>query len=90
MKKNKNGWYYEERWQRLVHYVNSSFHNEKSPAFIWKEGTRCWSQNNEFHRLDGPAIEYTNGYKEWYCQDKYIHCSSQKDFERIIKLRLLW
>lgn len=25
-----------------------------------------WFHNDEYHRLDGPAIEGTNGYKAWY------------------------
>ena len=34
---------------------------------IDQDGTiRYYNENNEFHREDGPAIEFTNGYKEWY------------------------
>ena len=29
-------------------------------------GTKCWWLNNERHRIDGPAIERTDGYKAWY------------------------
>ena len=25
-----------------------------------------WHQNGEYHRLDGPAIEYADGTKRWY------------------------
>jgi len=33
-------------------------------------GTIEWYQNDKLHRLDGPAIEYANGYKFWYQNDK--------------------
>ena len=29
-----------------------------------------WRQNGNLHRLDGPAIEYANGYKAWYQNGK--------------------
>ena len=29
------------------------------------------SQNGVFHREDGPALEYTNGYRVWYKMGKY-------------------
>ena len=32
---------------------------------IW--GTKLWrNKSGKFHRLDGPAIEYTDGRKEWW------------------------
>ena len=33
-------------------------------------GTIEWYQNDKLHRLDGPAVEYANGYKVWYQNDK--------------------
>jgi len=32
---------------------------------IDKIGNKFWTLNNEYHREDGPAIEYMNGHKEW-------------------------
>ena len=29
-------------------------------------GTREWFQNDKFHRLDGPAVEWSSGSKTWY------------------------
>ena len=34
-----------------------------------KEKTIRWY--NDFHRLDGPAVEYANGYKAWLVEGKY-------------------
>ena len=33
---------------------------------IDEDGDEYWYANGEYHRLDGPAVEYTNGYKSWY------------------------
>ena len=29
-------------------------------------GDKFWCLNGKYHREDGPAIEYANGYKAWY------------------------
>jgi hypothetical protein len=30
-----------------------------------------WRLNGKLHRVDGPAIEYANGDKTWWLNDKY-------------------
>lgn len=36
-----------------------------------KDKNRFWyNEKNYLHRLDGPAIEYTDGSKEWYVEGK--------------------
>ena len=34
------------------------------------DGTKRWYLNNNFHREDGPAVEYTDGTKFWYLNGK--------------------
>ena len=46
--------------------------------------------NDKLHRTDGPAIKYYSGYKKWFYEGKRIKCNSQKEFERIIKLKSFW
>ena len=53
-------------------------------------GTIRWYQDNNLHRLDGPALEWSNGDKSWFYKGKYISCSSQQEFEKIIKLKAFW
>ena len=36
------------------------------------DGTKYWSLNDKFHREDGPAIEYTDGEKEWWFNGKEV------------------
>ena len=35
-------------------------------------GTKFWYLNGQYHREDGPAIEYANGDKSWWLNGKYI------------------
>jgi len=41
--------------------------------------------NDKLHRTDGPAIEYTNGYKEWWIHDEEY--SEQESHEYIKKAK---
>jgi len=43
-------------------------------------GTKRWYLGYKLHRLDGPAIEYTDGYKEW----RYHHKRHRLDGPAII------
>jgi len=74
-----------------VEYLNEDdyFHNPIGPARIrtglgssYKE----WYFNGEFHRLDGPAIEFEDGEKMWYINGSRIPVNSQEEFERYIRL----
>ena len=38
----------------------------KSKLTINADGTKLWSLNGQFHRDDGPAIEFSDGTKFWY------------------------
>lgn len=50
----------------------SSFPNLKlfnfSGIIKYSNGNKAWLKNNKFHRLNGPAIEFISGEKEWYIQ----------------------
>lgn len=52
--------------------------------------TKFWYFNGQHHREDGPAIEYYDGHKDWYYKDKFIDCSSQEEFEKLLKLKAFW
>ena len=38
---------------------------------VYENGDKYWFQNDQYHRLDGPAIEYANGDKFWFVHGKY-------------------
>jgi hypothetical protein len=44
----------------------------KNSLIVDKFGTKFWFQNDKFHRVDGPAIEYADGLKYWY-QNGLLH-----------------
>jgi hypothetical protein len=58
--------------------------------FIDINGARLYYLKGHYHRLDGPAIEYSNGEKYWYFHGKRIDCDSQEEFEETIKLTMFW
>ena len=33
---------------------------------VFKNGSKYWYLNSNYHREDGPAMEYANGAKHWY------------------------
>jgi hypothetical protein len=72
------------------YYVNGLLHREDGPAIIEDNGDKFWMQNHMLHRLDGPASEFADGGKEWFIWDEKIPCSSQEEFERVLKLRTFW
>jgi hypothetical protein len=74
-----------KRW-----YQNGQRNRLNGPASSYVNNDKFWYQNDQRHRLDGPAIEYNFGDKKWYYQGEYIDCSTQEEFERIIKLKILW
>ena len=51
---------------------------DKTKLAIWnkqvfhvdRHGDKWWSLNGKRHRVDGPAVEYANGYKVWWLNGK--------------------
>jgi len=39
-------------------------------VIVGNDGNKYWYLNDNLHREDGPAIEYTNGTNCWYLNDK--------------------
>jgi|SRR5579859_2184614 len=71
-------------------YLRGQRHRINGPAVEHGNGNKEWYVYGKCHRLDGPAMERIDGFKFWHYQNKYIECSSQEEFERIIKLKALW
>ena len=72
-------------------YYNSKgyVHRTNSPAMIYREGNswkNLWYLNGIIHRDDGPAIENSSGYKEYWYYGNKINVESTEDFIRYIKL----
>jgi hypothetical protein len=70
-------------------------HNPDGPAVINEEPPnryKEWCINGKVHREDGPALVYEDNpeLNEWWYHGKHIPCSSQEEFERLIKLKAFW
>lgn len=42
------------------HIVNGKLHHETEPARVFASGRLEWFYHGDYHRIDGPAIEYSN------------------------------
>lgn len=72
-------------------FKDDKLHREDGPAYVSITGRRSWYINGKLHRVDGPADIYEFwGYPHWYYNGKRIDCSSQEEFEKIIKLKAFW
>lgn len=51
-----------------MEYLNDKgpLHRLDGPAYVSRNGTKEWYQNDRLHREDGPSIEHKNGHKAWY------------------------
>jgi hypothetical protein len=36
----------------------------------WDNGERCWLVDGMTHRLDGPAVQWADGSKQWWIENK--------------------
>ena len=79
----------EKVWYLIRKNGKSILHRVNGPAIVDHED-KDYFQNGKRHRLDGPAIELWDGRKFWYYQDQEINCSTQEEFDRLIKLKILW
>ena len=70
-------------------YLNGISHREDGPAIELSNGSKFWYLNSKFHREDGPAIESADG-KCWHLNNQKIDCSSQEQFEKLLKLKAFW
>lgn len=76
--------------ERQMWTKNGRIHREDGPAYIHINGRKEWWLEGKVHRIDGPAVESSNGEKFWYYYGKFIKCSSQQEFEKLIKLQAFW
>ncbi len=81
-------------------YYHGVIHNPNGIAVKNVNIVDSWFQNGKLHRLDGPAIIYYSvgvpndhlmepkiKLMYWHLNGKAINCSSQEEFERLIKLK---
>jgi hypothetical protein len=72
-----------------AYFVNNKLHREDGPAVEYARGDKFWYINGKLHREDGPAMEY-DGHKYWYINGIQILCTTQEEFERLMRLKAFW
>jgi hypothetical protein len=71
-------------------FSNGILHRIEGPAVIYPDGEQSWYINGKLHREDGPAMMFNNDRSYWYYHGNEIDCSSQEEFERLLKLKAFW
>jgi urease gamma subunit len=64
--------------------------NQKTIQTTFTDGTKLHLKDRLLHSNTGPAIEGSNGQKVWYFEGLKLPCSSQEEFEQLMKLKLFW
>jgi hypothetical protein len=47
-----------------------------------KYGTKRWFLNEELHRVDGPAVELSNGSKYWFLNGELVYSKDNNNLHR--------
>lgn len=57
---------------------------QKKEILFYGSGSKFWRLNGEYHREDGPAIEYCNGTKHWFLNGKpcYSYCDELEEYKK--------
>jgi hypothetical protein len=56
----------------------------------YPNGDKWWFLNGKLHRENGPAVEWINAYKEWCINGELLPCTTQKQFEQLMRLKAFW
>jgi hypothetical protein len=66
----------------------------KLPHDCWmheySSGDKYYFRNKGFHREDGPAVDRSDDSKEWWLNGICVPCTTQVQFERLLKLKAFW
>jgi hypothetical protein len=83
--------------EHTINHVGDQFwiykgklHRCDGPAVSYSAGKKIWFQHGICHREDGPAIIFPNGLERWFYHGEHVDCYSQKEFERLLKLKVFW
>ena len=73
-----------------IWYQSDEYHRLNGPAIKWLNKSECWFRYGVYHRENGPACTYTDRTTDYFYDGYQIDCDSTEEFERIIKLKVLW
>jgi hypothetical protein len=89
-------WFLDQGW-RLREGPQGSLHCKEwrhtdGRTYYRKYGTgfSFWCLDDQYHREDGPAIEFSDNSKMWYLYGERLPVKTQEEFERYLKMRAFW
>lgn len=50
----------------ILHYRHGEEHQVNRPSYVCVGGTMSWCQYGKQHRIDGPAVVWHDGQREFY------------------------
>ena|ERR1022692_4957689 len=53
-------------------------------------GDKFYYEYGNLHCLNRAAVKYKNGEQEWWVKGKRLDCTTQKEFEKLMKLKAFW
>ena len=68
----------------VIYVCNRSTPKPDGVSILFPDNTIEYWKNNKLHRLDGPAIEWKNGYRSFYIKGKLL---TEKQFNEKIRRR---
>ena len=65
---------YENEYGHIFYYKKDTqiFHNPYDAAILFKSGNKEYIIEDKYHRLDGPARIWADGYTEYYIDHKFL------------------
>lgn len=72
---------------KIWYNINGCLMKYYNPLTLY---TGYYDDKGKHHRLDGPARIWHIGAQEWWYHGTKIHCKSQEEFERYLKLKAFW
>jgi hypothetical protein len=76
----------EEEWE-----INIFYEDGTSFARYYFIDLNCWyDSNGNYHREDGPAVEYSCGKCKWFLHGQELSCTDSQSFESLMKMKAFW
>jgi hypothetical protein len=72
-------------------FVNDKLHRDSDlQAYEDASGYRAWWQHDKYHRTTWPARMWGDGRKEWWINGEKLDCTTQAEFEKLMRLKAFW
>jgi hypothetical protein len=71
-------------------FLNGMYHSyDDKPSFVSYNNDKYWHFEGKYHRIDGPAVEFSDGSVEYWCNNKPTTKEALELLQGIMKLKEL-